>query len=92
MGVMDQIQPTRRAERLDDIVIEANALNHAFESPSGWSTFNRIHPRVAMTHDQAQKWWDYLGVAMIAKSQLTKSFDPNKDLFDLQYQASSMAS
>jgi NitT/TauT family transport system substrate-binding protein len=54
--------------------------------------FARIHPRVGMSHDQAQKWWDYLGIAMVAKGQLTKSFDPYKDLYDLQYQPSSMVS
>jgi ABC-type nitrate/sulfonate/bicarbonate transport system substrate-binding protein len=54
--------------------------------------FTRIHPRVGMSPDQAQKWWNYLGVAMIAKGQLTKSFVPASDLFDLQYQPQSMMS
>jgi ABC-type nitrate/sulfonate/bicarbonate transport system ATPase subunit len=38
MSVTADVQPTRHAAPPRDIVIEANALNHAYESQSGWFT------------------------------------------------------
>jgi NitT/TauT family transport system substrate-binding protein len=50
------------------------------------AAYARINPQMSMTHAQAQKWWDYVGVAMVGTGQLSAGMDPFKDLFDLQYQ------
>jgi ABC-type nitrate/sulfonate/bicarbonate transport system substrate-binding protein len=48
--------------------------------------YPRIHPQMSMTHAQAEKWWNYVGVAMIASGQVSKQVEPFKDVFELQYQ------
>ena len=39
-----------------------------------------------MTHEQAQKWWDFIGSAMIDRGEITPKMDPFRDVFELDYQ------
>jgi ABC-type nitrate/sulfonate/bicarbonate transport system substrate-binding protein len=48
--------------------------------------YPRINPQMSMTHAQAEKWWNYVGLAMIASGQVSKQVEPFKDVFELQYQ------
>jgi ABC-type nitrate/sulfonate/bicarbonate transport system substrate-binding protein len=50
--------------------------------------YPRINPQMSMTHAQAEKWWNYVGLAMVANGQVSKQIDPFKDVFELQYQPS----
>jgi ABC-type nitrate/sulfonate/bicarbonate transport system substrate-binding protein len=50
--------------------------------------YPRINPQMSMTHAQAEKWWNYVGLAMVASGQVSKQIDPFKDVFELQYQPS----
>jgi hypothetical protein len=53
--------------------------------------YPRINPQMSMSHAQAQRWWDYVGTAMVMNGEVSKQIDPFKDIFDLQYQPSSAA-
>jgi hypothetical protein len=46
---------------------------------------------MSMSREQAQKWWDYVGMAMVLRGEVSKQIDPFKDIFDLQYQSQSAA-
>jgi ABC-type nitrate/sulfonate/bicarbonate transport system substrate-binding protein len=48
--------------------------------------YPRIAPQMSMTHEQAEKWWSYVGQAMILRGEISKQIDPFKDVFELQYQ------
>jgi ABC-type nitrate/sulfonate/bicarbonate transport system substrate-binding protein len=49
--------------------------------------YQRINPNIGMSHDQAQKWWDFVGTAMVGRGELSKKMDPFRDVFDLSFQA-----
>ncbi len=49
--------------------------------------YPRINPQVSMTRAQADKWWSYVGQAMVANGLANAKLDPFRDVFDLQYQA-----
>jgi ABC-type nitrate/sulfonate/bicarbonate transport system substrate-binding protein len=55
------------------------------------AAYPRINPQMSMSHAQAQRWWDYVGTAMVMSGEVSKQIDPFKDIFDLQYQPSSAA-
>jgi ABC-type nitrate/sulfonate/bicarbonate transport system substrate-binding protein len=46
----------------------------------------RMNPSARMTREQAQKWWDFIGAAMIERGEITGKMDPFKDVFELAYQ------
>jgi ABC-type nitrate/sulfonate/bicarbonate transport system substrate-binding protein len=48
--------------------------------------YPRINPQMSMTHAQAEKWWNYVGLAMVASGQVSQQVQPFKDVFELQYQ------
>jgi ABC-type nitrate/sulfonate/bicarbonate transport system substrate-binding protein len=48
--------------------------------------YPRINPQMSMTHAQAEKWWNYVGQAMVDAGQVSKQVQPFKDVFELQYQ------
>ena len=48
--------------------------------------YPRINPQMSMTHAQAEKWWNYVGLAMVASGQVSKQVQPFSDVFELQYQ------
>ena len=50
--------------------------------------YPRIVPQTSMTHEQAEKWWNYVGLAMVASGAISKKIEPFKDVFELQYQPS----
>jgi ABC-type nitrate/sulfonate/bicarbonate transport system substrate-binding protein len=46
----------------------------------------RMNPTTRMTHEQAQKWWGFIGSAMIDRGEITPKMDPFRDVFELGYQ------
>jgi ABC-type nitrate/sulfonate/bicarbonate transport system substrate-binding protein len=48
--------------------------------------YPRINPIMSMTRAQADKWWNYVGEAMVASGQVSKRMLPFKDVFELGYQ------
>jgi len=46
----------------------------------------RMNPSARMTREQAQKWWDFIGTAMIDRGEITAKMDPFKDVFELGFQ------
>lgn len=53
------------------------------------AAYERINPQMSMSHAQAQRWWDYVGAAMVMSGEVSKQIDPFHDIFDLQYQPQS---
>jgi ABC-type nitrate/sulfonate/bicarbonate transport system substrate-binding protein len=89
------------ARRFMAAVFDANAHYSAASKEdnikliSSWSgvkpevlqiAYPRINPIMSMTKAQAQKWWDYIGVAMVARGEVSKKIEPFRDLFALQFQ------
>ncbi len=50
------------------------------------AAYSRIHPEMSMSHEQAQKWWTYVGTSMVEAGQATPKMQPFSDVFELQYQ------
>ena len=46
----------------------------------------RMNPTTSLTHAQAQKWWDFIGTAMVERGELSPKLKPFPDLFDLSLQ------
>jgi NitT/TauT family transport system substrate-binding protein len=46
----------------------------------------RMNPTTRLTHAQAQKWWDFIGKAMIERGELAPKLKPFPDVFDLSLQ------
>lgn len=46
----------------------------------------RMNPTCSLTHAQAQKWWDFIGHAMIERGELSPKLQPFNDVFDLSLQ------
>lgn len=46
----------------------------------------RMNPTCSLTHAQAQKWWDFIGKAMIERGELSAKLRPFEDVFDLSLQ------
>jgi ABC-type nitrate/sulfonate/bicarbonate transport system substrate-binding protein len=62
---------------------------------SGWSgveehviraAIERMNPSARMTIAQANRWWDFIGKAMIEHGEIAASMDPFRDVFELGYQ------
>jgi len=46
----------------------------------------RMNPTTSLTHAQAQKWWDFIGVSMVERGELNPKLKPFPDVFDLSLQ------
>jgi ABC-type nitrate/sulfonate/bicarbonate transport system substrate-binding protein len=46
----------------------------------------RMNPTTRLTQAQAQKWWDFIGKAMIERGELSPKLRPFDDVFDLSLQ------
>jgi ABC-type nitrate/sulfonate/bicarbonate transport system substrate-binding protein len=46
----------------------------------------RMNPTTSLTHAQAQKWWDFIGMAMVERGELSPKLKPFPDVFDLSLQ------
>jgi ABC-type nitrate/sulfonate/bicarbonate transport system substrate-binding protein len=46
----------------------------------------RMNPTTRLTHAQAQKWWDFIGRAMVDRGELSPKLKPFPDVFDLSLQ------
>jgi NitT/TauT family transport system substrate-binding protein len=46
----------------------------------------RMNPTTRLTQAQAQKWWDFIGKAMIERGELSPKLRPFPDVFDLSLQ------
>ena len=46
----------------------------------------RMNPTTSLTQAQAQKWWDFIGSAMVERGELSKKLKPFPDIFDLSLQ------
>ena len=46
----------------------------------------RMNPTTRLTHAQAQKWWDFIGKAMVERGELSPKLKPFRDVFDLSLQ------
>ena len=46
----------------------------------------RMNPTTRLTQAQAQKWWDFIGAAMIGRGELSPKLRPFEDVFDLSLQ------
>ena len=49
--------------------------------------YPRINPQMSMTHEQAENWWNYVGIAMISRGEISDKLRPFKDVFELDYQS-----
>jgi hypothetical protein len=45
-----------------------------------------MNPSARMTVEQANRWWDFIGNAMIERGEIVARMDPFKDVFELGYQ------
>jgi NitT/TauT family transport system substrate-binding protein len=48
----------------------------------------RMNPTTSLSQAQAQKWWDFIGTAMIERGELAPKLKPFPDVFDLSLQPS----
>jgi NitT/TauT family transport system substrate-binding protein len=46
----------------------------------------RMNPTTRLTQAQAQKWWDFIGKAMVERGELSPKLKPFPDVFDLSLQ------
>jgi ABC-type nitrate/sulfonate/bicarbonate transport system substrate-binding protein len=46
----------------------------------------RVNPTTSLTRAQAQKWWDFIGAAMVERGELSPKLKPFPDVFDLSLQ------
>jgi len=46
----------------------------------------RMNPTTSLTQAQAQKWWDFIGTAMVERGELSPKLKPFPDIFDLSLQ------
>jgi ABC-type nitrate/sulfonate/bicarbonate transport system substrate-binding protein len=46
----------------------------------------RMNPTTSLTQAQAQKWWDFIGTAMVERGELSPKLRPFPDVFDLSLQ------
>jgi ABC-type nitrate/sulfonate/bicarbonate transport system substrate-binding protein len=46
----------------------------------------RMNPTTRLTRPQAQKWWDFIGTAMVERGELSPKLKPFPDVFDLSLQ------
>jgi ABC-type nitrate/sulfonate/bicarbonate transport system substrate-binding protein len=46
----------------------------------------RMNPTTSLTQAQAQKWWDFIGTAMVERGELSPKLKPFPDVFDLSLQ------
>ena len=46
----------------------------------------RMNPTTRLTEAQAQKWWDFIGKAMVERGELSPKLKPFPDVFDLSLQ------
>ena len=46
----------------------------------------RMNPTTSLSHAQAQKWWDFIGTAMVERGELSPKLKPFPDVFDLSLQ------
>ena len=46
----------------------------------------RMNPTASLTQAQAQKWWDFIGAAMVERGELSPQLKPFPDVFDLSLQ------
>ena len=51
------------------------------------AAYERMNPVTSMTQAQAQKWWNIIGTTMVARGELSPKVDPFRDVFQLDYQA-----
>jgi hypothetical protein len=45
-----------------------------------------MNPSARMTVEQANRWWDFIGRAMIERGEIVARMEPFKDIFELGYQ------
>jgi hypothetical protein len=50
------------------------------------AAIERMNPSARMTVAQANRWWDFIGKAMIERGEIVARMDPFKDIFELGYQ------
>jgi ABC-type nitrate/sulfonate/bicarbonate transport system substrate-binding protein len=48
----------------------------------------RMNPTTGLTEAQAQKWWEFIGTAMVERGELSPKLKPFPDIFDLSLQPS----
>jgi NitT/TauT family transport system substrate-binding protein len=46
----------------------------------------RMNPTTSLSEAQAQKWWDFIGTAMVERGELSPKLKPFPDIFDLSLQ------
>jgi ABC-type nitrate/sulfonate/bicarbonate transport system substrate-binding protein len=50
------------------------------------AAIERMNPSARMSVEQANRWWDFIGKAMIERGEIVARMDPFKDVFELGYQ------
>lgn len=50
------------------------------------AAIERMNPSARMTVEHANRWWDFIGKAMIERGEIVARMDPFKDVFELGYQ------
>ena len=52
------------------------------------AAYERLNPQASMTRAQAQRWWDFMGSAMIERGELSPNLLPFEHIFELGFQPS----
>src|SRR5262245_54162439 len=50
------------------------------------AAIERMNPSARMTVEQARRWCEFIGAAMIDRGEIVARMDPFKDVFELGYQ------
>jgi ABC-type nitrate/sulfonate/bicarbonate transport system substrate-binding protein len=50
------------------------------------AAIERMNPSASMTVEQARRWWEFIGSAMIERGEISAKMEPFKDVFELGYQ------
>jgi ABC-type nitrate/sulfonate/bicarbonate transport system substrate-binding protein len=51
-----------------------------------FAAIERMNPSARMTIEQARRWWEFIGSAMIERGEIVAKMDPFGDVFELGYQ------
>jgi sulfonate transport system substrate-binding protein len=79
-------EANRAYESAKDQMIPVMANWSGMEERIILAAAERMNPSARMTVAQAQRWWDFIGSAMIERGEIVARMDPFKDVFELGYQ------
>ena len=84
--LLAMFEANRAYESAKDQMIPVMANWSGMEERIILAAAERMNPSARMTPAQAQRWWDFIGSAMIERGEIVARMDPFKDVFELGYQ------